>query len=80
MSCNHTEGRKHDCAYVEARNRLIPAAIRATVKELGRSEPGLTATKPQRVEWGAVFLRHMQRLWKQGGTVIELIPRVESRA
>lgn len=62
MTCNHTEGPGHDCAYVDARNALIPAAERLTDQAVGPLAPDATPFDVAR--WGATFLKTMDKLWR----------------
>lgn len=62
--CRHTEGKYHDCAQVDARNALLPAAI-FEAEALVKLEPG-----PRRDAVVArEFFRIMQRLCVERGLV-----------
>jgi hypothetical protein len=57
-TCKHPDGARHDCSYVDARNRLIPAAI----MNAGRVVfPDGDPTGSRRA---VEFLREMDRLWE----------------
>lgn len=60
--CLHSEGLGHDCAYVDARNRLLVAAERLTVAQTQRNAPDVD--DPHVMAWGAAFLRNVQALWE----------------
>lgn len=59
-TCGHADGFGHDCAYVEARNRLLAAAARLASQEIG-FEPRVDSV--HRTAWGSALLRHMAALW-----------------
>jgi hypothetical protein len=55
--CNHTEGKFHDCSYVDARNRQIPAAER-----YANEICSATARQQHGAVWCAAFLLRMDDL------------------
>lgn len=55
-TCAHPDGPYHDCAYVEARNRLIPAA---------EAEARGTAPFDQPMRFARAFMVAMDRLWNE---------------
>ena len=68
--CRHTEGSftrdgqtwvdKHDCAYVDARNRLIPTAERLTKQRMDElQERGLRGV------WSEMVFQVMDELWNK---------------
>lgn len=59
--CRHSEGRHHDCAYVDARNQLIEGAETRANREIGlRWE---LETDEDQDAWDAEFLRSMDDLY-----------------
>jgi hypothetical protein len=71
MACNHTEGPGHNCAYVDARNALIPEAeAEADLFERVRS-PGRPSMADD-ARWGGAFLRAMERLSRRKGETISV--------
>ena len=58
--CEHPDGDKHDCLYVDARNRLIPAAMRAAF-----ATP--LVDDPNGIKRSAAFLAEMTRIAKATG-------------
>ena len=58
-TCKHSDGEQHDCAYVDARNRLIPEAERAVyAKTAGADDPaGMLRMR--------TFFAEMDRLWAE---------------
>lgn len=70
-SCTHPEGRRedgtplpndrHDCAYVDARNALIPQAERLAAEAVGDAGPGGA--------WSREFHAAMNRLAVEHGLV-----------
>lgn len=73
--CSHTDGRGHDCAYVEARNKLIPIAEREA-DELVRSRLGLGG-EARSAFWSRCFHDAMARLVVERGVTR---PRVRAAA
>lgn len=62
-NCRHSEGRHHDCEYVDARNKLIESAETRTHREVGiRWELDTTEDHDA---WDAAFLRNMDTLYKE---------------
>lgn len=69
LGCRHTEGLddqgnpvrfdRHDCAYVEARNRLIPEAERRAMERVG-AEVGLARSNA----FSRFFFEEMDLLWR----------------
>ena len=55
--------------YVQARNALIPDAVRAAIAETGRRPASPDGSAPDD-EWGRAFLRHMDRLCVEHGVVV----------
>ena len=57
--CKHSDGEHHSCSYVDARNRLIPAAERAVyAKTAGVDDPaGMLRMR--------TFFSEMDRLWME---------------
>ncbi|MFA6167925.1 MAG: hypothetical protein WC700_14990 [Gemmatimonadaceae bacterium] len=66
FDCNHTEGKRHDCEYVDARNRFLDAAAkvadkkhprklppRPPVPKDGEYSPEYEAWKELKYAWGA---------------------------
>ena len=60
--CSHPDGDLHDCAYVTARNRLIPEAERIALRESQK------IGKP--MSFARFFMAAMDELWQdaQGGS------------
>ena len=56
-TCKHGDGVAHDCAYVDSRNALIPAAARNAAAAFLPDDPsGMKRT--------ALFLAEMTKLWE----------------
>lgn len=55
-TCAHPDGPYHSCAYVEARNRLIPAA---------EAEARGAAPLDQPIRFARAFMGAMDRLWTE---------------
>ena len=66
--CGHTDGSKHDCVYVEQRNRQIAAAVRFA-NEVVRDDDG--------AKWNGAFHTEMNRLMRQN-VVLAIVPEVDS--
>jgi hypothetical protein len=66
VNCRHTEGPRHDCRYVDARNELIDTADRIARREVERL-PLSDGAKENRA--ASVFIRVMQELAKERGLV-----------
>lgn len=61
--CEHTEGRGHDCAYVNWRESLIPLAEATANSVVGKRQPEAYAEAAKwRRRWDAAFCRAMDRL------------------
>ena len=60
--CGHPDGDLHDCAYVTARNRLIPEAERIALRESQRIGKPMTFAR--------FFMAAMDELWQdaKGGS------------
>lgn len=54
-ACNHTDGGRHDCRYVDERNDLIPDAERLAN---GRADRNTVA-------WSREFFKAMDELWRE---------------
>lgn len=59
-NCTHSEGGRHDCDYVDARNSLIPEATREAAQSIGRKHPGMRFPPPGL--WCSEFCLAMDRL------------------
>lgn len=62
LCLKHVEGPYHDCAYVDARNELIPSAIEFADKNAPPQYP--ITLKAQHI-WNRIFHDYMNWLWKQ---------------
>ncbi len=63
MKCYHTEGEHHNCVYVEAVNRLIPAAERAAYQRLRDHVADwgpFASTRRKNAKWSQLFIEEMQ--------------------
>lgn len=61
--CNHGDGAKHDCAYVDWRESLIPKAENlANAKHPDLPDGTREERRRQSVKWDAEFHREMRRL------------------
>lgn len=75
--CKHPEGPGHDCAYVDARNSLIP-----TAEHNARRAVGVPLTRAEQYQgryklvFARAFLAEMDRLWaaSQAGPKLRLVP------
>ena len=67
--CTHTEGAKHNCAYVAARNALIPEAESMTDRMLGEEPRGLSERKAYRALWTRTFFAEMDSLARRRGLI-----------
>jgi hypothetical protein len=63
VACDHSEGAKHDCAYVDWRNGFIDEAIALASKQYPEPD-NATATehKTWSVKWDAAYHRAMKTL------------------
>lgn len=59
MSCAHTDGQHHSCAYVERRNALLPAAEAMARRETA----ALLGTADYDLWYGVALLRAVDLLW-----------------
>lgn len=60
-TCEHPDGPKHSCSYVDARNRLIPVAeafARGVVRASGNDDPN-------NMRFSRLFMGEMTRLWEE---------------
>lgn len=60
--CEHGEGKGHDCAWVELRNSMIPAATAVADEVAGPEPAGLRAKKAWSEKWDAAYHRAMGQL------------------
>ena len=58
-TCRHSDGEYHSCAYVDARNRLIPEAERAVYAETAGTEDPAGMLRMR------AFFANMDRLWSE---------------
>jgi hypothetical protein len=79
VSCYHTEGAGHDCAYVDARNALLPIAAKLASLRTGVLE---VRSEQENASWDRAFLLAMDELWAQQSTApaTNVFPQEETRA
>ena len=66
MTCNHTDGEKHDSVYVELRNRLLDRAAAwatACAGVVRDDAPQTSVEAAMQQNWNRVFAAEMGRLW-----------------
>jgi hypothetical protein len=77
--CGHFEGGKHDCAYVEWRDTLVPIAEQHADKLCGPEPDDLRDAARWSLRWDATFHREMKRLtldpFMRATMVLGSIPR-----
>ena len=65
-TCAHPDGPCHDCAYVEARNRLIPAAEHHACLAMITAE--IPPNRSPADVYTRIYLAEMSRLWAARAT------------
>lgn len=71
MSCEHTEGRFHDCAYVEKRNRAVTIACIHADKLLGQQPMGPRLYDEWSQRWNRAFHQAMRNLMEESSDASE---------
>lgn len=80
MDCTHTEGERHDCRYVESRNRLIPEAEAYAHAVAGPAPLSLYARAAWGAKWSRAFHSKMNEMWSGKPSALRLLPGTQPEA